>query len=73
MSNETPRFIDKVAGARPSHQWPGPRLPDTELPTWAAYLVIVYTGAPEPDGARSDRPGRQHDRFARPDAGSCEH
>jgi hypothetical protein len=47
MPNEPPRFIDRIAGARPSHQRPGPR--DAELPTLAAYLIIVFTRALEPD------------------------
>jgi hypothetical protein len=53
MLNETPRFIHGMAGARPVNQWPSPRLQDTELPTWNAYLVIVFTRELEPDQAPS--------------------
>jgi len=57
MPNETPRFIEPVAGARPSHQRPSLRLPDMEVdvesPTWNAYLIIVFTGAFEADRACS--------------------
>jgi hypothetical protein len=63
MPNETPRFIHRVAGARPSHQWLSPRPPDTELPTWAAYLIIVVTYAPEPDCAPSGQGKRLRRRL----------
>ena len=53
MPDETPRFIDRIAGARAAHQWPRPRPPDVELPTWAAHLIIVFTRVHEPDQAPS--------------------
>jgi hypothetical protein len=53
MPNENPRPIDRIAGARPAHQPPGQRPPDVELPTWAAYLIIVFTCAHKPDQAPS--------------------
>ena len=55
MAYETPQFIHRIAGPRPSHQWPGPRPPDTEWPTWNAYLIIVFTREFEPDQAASER------------------
>jgi hypothetical protein len=55
MLNETPRFIHGIAGARPAHQWPGPRPPGTEWPTWHAHLIIVVTREFEPDQAPSEQ------------------
>ena len=65
MANETPQFIHGIAGVRPSHQWPSPRPPDTELPTGAAHLVLVVTREHGPDRAPSGEGKRLRRRLRR--------
>jgi hypothetical protein len=55
MPDEIPRFIHGIAGARPSHQRLSPRPPNVEMPTWAAYLMIVLTREHEPDRGLSGK------------------